>query len=246
MKERYQNLRVGDVVKLRTYVFNSFPANASEVQQVEIYRLFATDTATDNPYGKVLVETIDAADITRDDDGQYSIELTLSGPTYTIDRYSDEWTFVFEDTMPAGVFAGSFTVYPNAWFVDTHPIVHDFEFNFSPNKIVKGSKRYIQIEISPSVPRGSEKQKYYENLISAGELYVSIEQKCGNCVPEEEDLRLIVDRELVETRDHCVGYFFLDTGETSDFDCGVYHIWFELNLGPNVFISDKQPFQVFA
>ena len=242
MKERHQNLRGGDTVTLRTYVFNSSPADVNEIQKVEIYRMFAVATTTENPYGKLLVETIPGEDVTRDDDGKYSVELPLTTPKYTIDRYSDEWTFVFEDGNPPRVFSATFTVYPSDWFVDTHPIVHDFEFSFSPNRLVKGSKRYIQIEVTPSVPRGTDKQRYYENLISAGELYISIQQECGNCLPAEEDLRLIVDRVEVTNMDHCVGYYFMDTTEL---ECGIYHIWFELDLGPNVYISDKQPFQVF-
>lgn len=244
MKERYQNPMVGDTLKLRAYSFNgAFPANVNSVQKVEIYRLFATEKTVDNPQGKVLVETIDGSDVITDDEGKYSIELTLSSPTYTVDRYSDEWTLLLEDTMPEGVFEGYFQIYPSAWFVDTHPIIHDFDFDLTPSKVVQGSKKYIQVEVNPNVPRGTERQRYYANMIAGGDLYIYMEQRCGSCVPEEEDLRKVIDRELITTRDHCVGYYFLDTTEM---DCGVYHVWFELTLGSNVYISDKKPLQIYS
>lgn len=243
VKQRGQSIRVGDTVQLKMFVFNgSIPTNVSSVEKVEIYRLYATTVTDDNPFGKLLVETIDGTSVVNDEDGEYSIEVLLDSPQYTVDRYSDEWYLVFDPTLPIGISEQLFQVQPNAWFTDSRPIIHDFSFEFSPHKMVSGTKRYMEIEVIPNVPRNSEKLNYYKNLVSAGELYISIESGCMPCMPAEEDLRLVVDRELIEERDYCNGHYFLDT---SEMDCGIYYVWFELNLGPNVFISDKQPFQIF-
>lgn len=242
-KQRGQNVRVGDTVRLKLFVYNgSAPSNVDSVEKVEIYRLYATDVTTENPYGKLLVETIDAEDVEQGEDGEYYVDVELSSPLYTVDRYSDEWYLVFDPTLPTAISEQLFNIYPNAWFTDSRPVVHDFDFAFSPDKIVTGSKRYIEIEIMPNVPRNSDKLKYYQNLVSAGDLYISIEQTCGECVPAEEDLRLVADEELVTEREFCRGYYYLNT---TDLDCGIYHVWFRLDLGDNTYISDKQPLQIY-
>jgi hypothetical protein len=242
-KQRGQSLRIGDTAQLKMFVFNgSLPTNVQSVEKVEIYRLYATEVTDTNPFGKLLVETIPQPSIVNNAEGEYYIDVLLESPKYTIDRYSDEWYLVFDTTLPAAISEQIFEIQPNAWFTDSRPIIHDFGFEFTPNKVVSGSKRYLEIEVTPNVPRNSEKLNYYKNLVSAGELYISIEAACVPCLPEEEDLRLVVDRELVTERDYCHGHYFLDTTEL---DCGIYYVWFELNLGPNVFISDKQPLQIF-
>ena len=242
-KQRGQSIRLNDTVTLKLFVFNgSAPANVQSVEKVEIYRLYATEVTDENPFGKLLVETISGSDVMNEEEGVYSVDLLLDSPQYTIDRYADEWTLVLDSGLPTGVSEQLFEIRPNAWFTDSRPIVHDFSFEFVPNKIVSGSKRYIEIDVIPNVPHNSEKLNYYKNLVSAGDLYISIEKACMPCLPDEEDLRLEVDRELVTEREFCMGHYFLDT---SEMDCGIYQVWFELDLGPNVYISDKQPLQIF-
>lgn len=241
-KERGQNLKINDESVLRLLVFNGEYKDPFEVNEVQIYKLYAVQATDDNPYGAELVETIDGSDVVRDDDGKYHINLTLRDSLYSIGHYKDVWNIVFEEGMPAALHSDHFEIFANAWFTDSRPIVHDFGFDFMPNRVVKGSKKYIQINVDPKVAKGTDKKRYYENLVTGGELYINIEQACGDCVPEESDLRLIVDRELVSERDKCVGFYFLDTTEL---DCGIYHVWFELSLGPNLFISDKQPMQIY-
>lgn len=243
IKTRGQNVRVNDTIRLKLFVYNgSEPSNVESVDKVDIYRLYAVPSTTDNPYGKLLVETIDGSNVTIDTEGEYYVDLTLTSPTYTIDRYSDEWSLRFNADLPVGVSEQLFRVYSDAWFTDSRPVIHDFNFSFTPNKFISGSKKYIEIEVTPKVPHNSDKLKYYQNLVSAGVLYISMEQSCGECVPEEEDLRLVLDKEIITERDFCRGYYQIDT---TDLDCGIYHIWFQLDLGTNIYISDKQPFQIF-
>jgi hypothetical protein len=247
LKQRGQNPVEGDTVRLGFCVFNGGDfADPASVSQIAIYKLYATDQTDDNPLGRVLVTTIAASNITRDDVGRYHTDVLLTYPLYTQGRYQDEWTLTLDPDGEPAVSDMDFTIYPNAWFVDAMPIVYDFSFQFKPNRVVMGSKKYIEIMVSPNVPRGTDKQRYYENMIVGGDLYVSIEQKCGDCMPEEQDLRLVVDRQLVTERDGCHGYFFLDTSEDGPgFACGLYDCWFEVNLGPNVFISEKEPLQLY-
>lgn len=247
IKQRNQNAVVGDTVRLKFHTFNGSDfADPHEIQKVSIYKLFNTTITDDNPFGRTLVVEVAANDIVKDDTGKYHIDLELEQPLFTQGRYHDEWKVVFEEDSPSAVSPMDFQILPTVWFTDSMPIVHDFSFDFRPNRITKGSKKYLTVRIAPNVPMGTDKQRYYENMAAAGELFISIEQQCGECVPEEEDLRLIVDRVCITERDGCAGYYLLDTTEDGlDLDCGIYHVWFEANLGPNIFISDKMPLQIF-
>lgn len=242
-KERSENLRPNDNVTLRRYIFNGgIPADPFQVNQVNIYQLFVVDPTVENKYGKSIVQTFTTNDITKDDVGQYSINFDLISPLYTVGKYTDEWNILFEYDMPISTQADYFQIYTNAWFTDTKPLVYNFNFDFTPDRLQQGSIQYLQIQITPNVPRGTDKQRYYENLVYAGNLFVSLEQTCGNCLPDEADLRTVIDREPVGFKDFLVGYYQLDTTEL---DCGVYNIWFEFDLGGNVYLSDKQPFQIY-
>jgi hypothetical protein len=246
VKERNQNPLVGDTVRLKFFIFNGSDfTDPHEIQKVDIYKLYATDATTENPLGRVLLTTVEAVDIVKDGVGKYYIDLELAVPLFTQGNWQDEWHVEFEEDSPVCQSPMAFRILPTVWFTDSMPIVHDFSFEFRPNRIVLGSKKYLQVTVRPDVPRGTDKERYYENMAVAGELYISIEQKCGECLPEELDLRLLVDQEQITERDGCTGYYLLDTTEDSDFDCGIYNVWFEAHLGPNVFISDKQPFQIY-
>ena len=243
-KERGQNLKKNDTVKLKMLSFNGGEyKDPFEVNEVQIFKLFAVEATDDNQYGAVLVETIDGGDVVKDDVGKYHINVALNDSDYTIGKYKDVWNIVFEEGMPAALHDDFFEIFANAWFTDSRPIVHDFSFNFIPNRVVKGSKKYIRINVEPDLVQGSDKKRYYENLIAAGELYINVQLACGDCVPEESDLSLIVARGVISERDKCSGYYFLDTTEL---DCGIYMVWFELELGPNLFVSDKQPLQIYG
>ena len=98
------------------------------------------------------------------------------------------------------------------------------------------------IDITPNVPKSSDLEKYYQNLAITSPISISIEQECGECIPVEQDLRLVVDCEVVELREKCVGYYFLDTTEL---DCGIYNVWFQMDFGNTVHISDKQQIQIY-
>lgn len=69
-----------------------------------------------------------------------------------------------------------------------------------------------------------------------------MELNCGPCPPNEQDLRVIIDRALVEERDKVFGFYLLDT---KDLDCGIYDIWFELNYADTIEISPRQQIQIF-
>jgi hypothetical protein len=153
------------------------------------------------------------------------------------------WAVSFEsDHCSLAEIQNRFRIYPNLWFTSPVPPVYDFSFGFRPNRIVKGSKRYLVIQISPNVPRGADLLPYYENLAIVSDLRISIEKNCGDCVPQEKDLRLVVDRQLVDYREKMYGYYFIDT---SDYDSGIYNVWFELQYAENTFISEKNQIQIF-
>lgn len=238
-KERHQNPTCGDVINLRLFTYNS--NNRRDVKSIEKIEIYSIDNK--NPDGLRLVQTISGDNVVQESTGQYLTQLTVENPLYTIGVYQDVWYVNFEDGECATAqIANDFQIYSNLWFTTPIPPIYDFNFNFRPNKIRKGSKRYLLIQIVPNVPRGSDITSYYENLAIVSDLRVSIEIACGDCVPAEQDLRLIEDRTLVDYREKGYAYFFLDTEE---YDEGIYNIWFELAFGENIFVSDKNSFQVY-
>jgi hypothetical protein len=243
-KERYQNPVCGDTIKLRLFTYNS--NNRSDVvsiEKVEIYVFDATEVSETNPQGRRLVETIDGNLIVQEATGQYLLELSTTQPLYTIGNYADVWTVKFEDTECGTVkVENPFRIYPDLWFTTPIPPIYDFGFSFRPNRLVKGTKRYLLIQITPNVPRGSDILAYYENLAIVSDLRVSIELACGECVPHEQDLLLVVDRQLVDYREKLYGYYFLNT---SEMDVGIYRVWFELTYGENTFISEKNELEIY-
>jgi hypothetical protein len=61
-------------------------------------------------------------------------------------------------------------------------------------------------------------------------------------MPQEQDLRLVIDSDDVTLREACRAYYMLDTTEMS---CGIYNVWFEMEFGESLYISDKQQLQIF-
>lgn len=243
-KQRFQNPVVGDTLTLNLFTYNSNNrSDVYSVDKVEIYYLDPNDQSDGNPDGRRLVETINS--ITNTETGLYQVEVELTDPTYVIGKYLDIWTVSFEENEnTTSKIENFFEVYPDLWYTNTVPIVYDFNYRISPNKIRKGSKRWLIIDITPNVPKATDLEKYYLNLAISAPLKISIEQGCVPCMPPEEDLRLLVDCADVDIREKCVGYYFLDT-EDLDLVEGIYNVWFNMELGENLYISDKQQIQIF-
>ena len=243
-KERNQNVTVDDEVTLRliTYNSNSY-RNVASVDKVEIYRLDPTLCSETNPDGRYLIETINSIDST--DTGMYSITLPTPSPTYTIGKYIDIWYVVFVDEETPSQVVNKFEIYPNLWYTSTMPAVYGFSFQFQPNRIRKGSKKWLQIKINPEVPRATEIERYYTNIAISSNLTISIEQSCGQCVTPGEN-ELIVEDELVYIRDRIFGFYQLDTTENGlDLECGIYNVWFTLNYADSIEVSPVMQFQVY-
>jgi hypothetical protein len=242
-KERKQNPVVGDTITLRMLAFNSNNfSDVSSIEKVQIYFLDPDNRSAENPDGRRLVEEFDGSVVESSETGKYSLALATESPLYTIGSYIDVWLVSVVADEPQAAWTQCFEIYPSLWYLTPGPVVYDFDFHFQPNKLRKGSKQYIKIEIAPRVPTASDLQKYYENLAITSNLKVSIEQMCGPCTPQEEDLRLVVDEEDVEQRDKRWGFYLLDT---EDFDKGTYNIWFRLELGETVHVSPKYQLQIF-
>jgi hypothetical protein len=242
-KERYQNPVISDTVILRLFVYNSNNfANVDSIEKVDIYAI--EKGASENDVSKRrLVTTIPGNIVSQDATGSYYVTVLLDDVTYTIGNYVDVWTMKMVSTYnEVSEITNYWTVYPDLWYTAPIPVVYDFQFQFRPTRLRKGSKRYIIIQVTPNVPKGTDLQRYYENLAIVGNLFVSVMQKTGECLPEEEDLRTIADRVPVTFREKMYGYYQIDT---ADMDVGIYDIWFELNLGDNVYISDRNQFQIF-
>lgn len=242
-KERYQNPVTGDDVHLRLFTYNSNNlADLASIDKIEIYYLDPQERSANNPDGRRLVQTFSESDVTLEATGTYMLPVTLESPLYVIGEYLDVWTVYAVEAEPVQTIEQRFEVYPQLWYTTPSPIVYDFAFHFQPNKLRQGSKQFLIIEIVPNVPRSSDLERYYQNLAIVSDLKVSIEQICGDCTPQEADLRLIVDEVSVDYREKRFGYYKLDT---EDMDCGLYNIWFKLEFGGNTYLSDKMQLMIY-
>ena len=243
LKQRYQNPVVGDTVRLRLFFYNSNNfANVSNINSISIYRV-EDGQSTNDANARTLIQTIPGTSVVQEATGKYYIDVELSA-SYTIGTYVDVWDVDFESSYEnQSTVTNIFQVYPDLWYTTPIPVVYDFNFTFRPSRLRQGSKRYIIVEVVPNVPQGTDLQRYYENLAIVGDLKVSIEQRCGECLPKEADLRLIVDKAEVDYREMQFGYYQIDT---SDYEVGIYDIWFELDLGDNIYISERNQLQIFA
>ena len=244
VKYRGMVVNTGDTLRLGFCSFNNGLTNpAGGVTQVAIYQIDAVERTDSNPLGKSLVTTITEG-IINDSDGRYHVDIQLNYPQYVVSRYEDIWTSVFDIGGEPCQSDFEFKISPPIWFTDTMPLVHDFNFNFMPNRVVKGSRKWLELKVEPNLPHGSDKRRYYENVVLGGELYVSLYAKCGDCLPKEEGLRLLVDRELVVEREGCRSWWLLDTTD-DQVPCGIYDLRMELDLGENIYISEALPLQIY-
>lgn len=256
LKDRYQNPVIGDTVRLKFFVLNSnMTANIAAVNEVRIYYLdpnppcppcpsVTTPCEPMCPYNKVLVATIPGSAVVNPCQGEYYVDAYLDPMIYTLPgRYIDEWDVVLQVGTPASNHDQLFEIYSELWYTSPQPIVYDFSFYFQPNKMRKGERKPIEIEIIPNVPRATDLCAYYENLAIAAQLYVYISQRCGECMPIESDLQLVVDRQPTFYREKNRAFYFIDTNQ---FDCGIYDIWFELDFGANTYISDTNQLQIYS
>jgi hypothetical protein len=243
LKERYQNPVIGDTVRLRLFMYNGNSLN--DVVSVDSIYLYVCDPSAatmEDPTGRTLVEELDTTQVVHECTGTYYIDVPLTSPQFVLGKYTDEWTMTVDSNIPAQTIQNEFRIFPQLWYSTPVPVVYDFSFDFQPNKVRKGSKQYLRIRITPNVPKATDLARYYENLAIVGDVKVSLEQKCGPCLPTEQDLRMVIDEEPVTYKEKCFGYYLLDT---EDMDCGVYAIWFTLCLGGNKYISDKMNIQIF-
>ncbi len=247
IKERNQNPVVGDALNLRLFTYNSNHRQAVEsVDQVDIFQLDPTFMASDNPEGRRLVKTVSSSEIEEVDDsfgGHYKISIDLEAETYPIGKYIDVWSVKFNANQ-SGTVTNEFNVISDLWYAADMPIVYDFSYGFRPNRVRKGERRWLTVDVVPNVPNSSDLEKYYVNLALASPIRIFIEKACGNCVPKEKDLRMVVENGEVEHRRDSEGYFFLDT-VSLDMDCGIYNVWFEFEFGESKYISENLQLQIF-
>lgn len=242
-KERFQNPTVGDTITLRAFFYNlNSLTDLFSIDDISIYRFDQAEVCESNPSGKILVKSLDVNDVVLDATGQYHIDVVLDSSEFIVGDYTDVWTVTYQENDNAWVNNYEFQVYPRLLYSTAIPVVYDFSFRFSPNRLRKGSKQYLKIQIIPNVPTASDLAKYYENLAIVSDLTISIEQQCGPCVPAERDLRLVVEDASVDFREKCYGYYQLDT---ADMEVGIYNVFFKLELGGNTYVSDRMAFQVY-
>lgn len=245
LKERNQNPVVGDTLNLRLFTYNSNQRQSVlGVTNVEVFVLDSTCETEENPDGRRLVATVNGSDVELVDDqfgGHYRVEVPLEAPTYTIGDYLDVWSVDFNADQ-AGRITNSFVVMSDLWWADSMPVVYDFSFGIRPNRIRQGERRWITVDVIPNVPNSSDLARYYVNLAMASPIKVYMDQVCGECVPKERDLRVVLDGAPVEHRRGPEGYFFLDA---TDIQCGIYNVRFELEFGESKYISDDLQVQIY-
>jgi len=244
IKERSQNLNTGDEVKLRLLTYNhNARKNLHSVNKVEIYFKDDKEISESNPNGLVLVDTINNIVEENDDfGGHYSISVDLEDQKYVIGEYVDLWYVEFERDQPESKLDYHFVIHPDLWYTNTEPIIYDFAFNFSPNRLRIGERKWIRIEPIPNIPNSSNFKQYYANLAIASDVKLFLEQECGPCVPEEIDLRMVLEDEPTQ-RCGTNAIYFLDTNKL-ELEKGLYNIWFKLEFGESCYISEKEKIQI--
>lgn len=236
VKERNQNPVCNDSVVLRLYQFNeNAPADVNEIQKVDIYVLDHTAEG-----GRRLVETI--TDISVDGLGQYSVTVDLESPTYTIGQYCDVWTISYTADQCPGTRTFEFEILADKWYANSEQYIWDFYFAFRPIKFRKNERKYIVVEVTPNVPHLSDLHRYYETLQTYPDLFVNVKMRCVECMPPEEDLQMVIEHARVAMTSSRLGQYFFDTTELA---CGIYDIWFELELGGNNYVSPMNQIQIF-
>ena len=246
-KERNQNPVAGDTLNLRLFTYNANQRQSVQgVDSVAIYVLDSTCVTDDNPEGMRLVLEVDGGDVDEVSDqfgGHYKVSFELESELFTVGRYIDVWSIRFSESQ-AGTVTNQFVVLRELWYASEMPIVYDFSYGFRPNRVRKGEKRWLTVEVIPNVPKASDLERYYSNLALASPMKISVEKVCGDCVPKEKDLRVVVDGASVDFRRDSEGYYFLDTEELG-MDCGIYNVWFELEFGESKYLSDNLQLQVY-
>ena len=247
LKERNQNPVAGDDLVLRLFTYNSNHRQPVElVEKVLIYHLDSTFVTEDNPEGRRLVLELGPEDMEEVEDafgGHYKVVVPLETEAFLVGQYLDVWGVRFSQNQ-SGTVTNQFVVLSELWYASDMPVVYDFTYGFRPNRVRQGEKRWLTVEVVPNVPRASDLERYYTNLAVASPVKISIEKACGDCVPKERDLRMVVERGDVEYRRDSEGFFFLDTVGL-DMGCGIYNVWFELEFGENSFISENLQLQIY-
>jgi hypothetical protein len=243
VKERFQNPVIDDTVNLRMITYNSNNlADVEDIISIEIFFCDPDNVSKDNPDGRRLVQEFTSADVTIEDTGQHLLPVDITDPCYTLGRYVDVWTVSARSTLPEQKIEQFFRVYPDLWYATPTPVVYDFNFHFQPNKFRKGSIQWLIAEIIPNVPTSSDLCSYYENLAIVSDVRITIQARDCNGCHQEEDLRTVVDNELMQFREKRSAFHKLDT---EDLDCGIYDVWFQMDFGGNRYISDRMQLQIF-
>lgn len=242
-KTRNQNLTVTDTVSLQLVTYNSNNlANVQSIEKVEIYKLDPAECSDCNKDGRILVDTI--TDINEESTGVYNIQLAMSSPKYTIGKYIDVWSVIYRENEEVATSENHFEVYSDLWYTTTQPAVYGFSFQFQPNRIRKGSIKWLVVKVIPNVPRSTDLERYYTNLAISSDLEMSMEQICSPCGDNCNDL--ILEDEPLTVRDKVFGFFKIDTTEDGlDLDIGLYHIWFTLRYAGNIDISEKMNLEIY-
>jgi hypothetical protein len=248
---RNQNPVIGDTIALKLYSRNSNNfADLYNIDHIDIMlENCPVECANDhnpNPIAAhkvdTLIQTIPGSEVKKCCTGIYDVNLVTSAPTYVVGNYHDVWYVQFTEQDVLSPFRQDFKLNPDLWVLSGTPVVYSFDFRFTPNRIRKGSKKHLVIQIIPNVPRATDLFKYYENIAISSELRINIELNCGQCVPQEADLRKVIDNERVFERDKVFSYYFIDT---CDWECGIYDVWFEIDYAGSTDISPRQQFQLF-
>lgn len=241
-KERYQLPASGDTLLLRQRFYNSNNlADVNSIDKVDLYLLDPSRRSAENLEGRVLVDSVDGSYVIKDGTGLYRVDLALDPVKYTPGQYIDSWNVIFRDGESPELHESLFTVYSNLWMVTPTPIIYDFAFKIHPSRFVRGSIKYLEVEITPLVPNYSDLVRFYRNLALVANVSMYMSQSCGECLPKEKDLRLVLDGVSADSRENCRAFYKIDTTEMA---CGIYDVWFKMVFGECIYISEKSQIQI--
>jgi len=225
-KQRFQTTVLRDTINLDFYAYNNGElVDVYFIQKVEVFFLDSTQINPSNQDGRRIKKVFDQDEIIKIGTGHYRVQLYLDDSLYEIGNYIDVWKVKFNDYDKQYYNnENQFKIYTDLRETSGEPFLYKIDYKFSPYKVVKGSKQYIQVEYYPIINKDDQRSsqledivnKFYYNLKSSNGLYIRIEMIEG-CNYDSSNIynniKTDPEWENIEIRGDNIGAYFLDTTE---------------------------------
>lgn len=258
-KQRFQSTVLGDTINLDFYAYNNGElVDVYFIQKVEVYFLDSTQVSPSNQDGRRIKKIFAHDEIIKVSTGHYMVQLYLDDSLYEIGNYIDVWKVKFNDYDKQYYNnENQFKIYTDLRETSGAPFLYKIDYKFSPYKIIRGSKQYVQVEYYPVINKDDQKttqledimNKFYYNLKTTSGLYIRIEMIEGcnyNTDCPYANIKTDPEWENIEIRGDNIGVYLLDTTEdTGIYDLGIYSVQFKSIIDNQEILSQKFYLQIY-